>query len=211
MKKYIVLAVLTFSIFFSYKYWKTTPQYSVQQVVESIESNDTYLFEKHFDIKKVSDKMSDEFVAYMTKENIDSSGDDEWGLIGKKFATGLFELMKPVLSNQISKEIIALVDNKENNNSLISDSLSFGLFDNSDLNLINHDKISISLALLFEAENINFQREGSTTTLKILLNQSNENEVIEVILKKYEDFWKITEIKNLITFILENQESVIKQ
>ena len=209
MKKYIVLAFLTFSIFFSYKYWKTTPQYSVQQVVESIESNDTYLFEKHFDIEKVSDKMSDEFVAYMTKENIDSSGDDEWGLIGKEFATGLFELMKPVLSNQISKEIIALVDNKENNNSLISDSLSFGLFDNSDLNLINQDKISISLALLFEAENINFQREGSTTTLKILLNQSNENEVIEVILKKYEDFWKITEIKNLITFILENQESVI--
>ena len=209
MKKYIILAVLTFSIFFSYKYWKTTPQYSVQQVVESIESNDTYLFEKHFDIKKVSDKMSDEFVAYMTKENIDISGDDEWGLIGKEFATGLFELMKPVLSNQISKEIIALVDNKENNNSLISDSLSFGLFDNSDLNLINQDKISISLALLFEAKNINFQREGSTTTLKILLNQSNENEVIEVILKKYEDFWKITEIKNLITFILENQESVI--
>ena len=57
-------------------------------------------------------KMSDEFVTYMTKENIDSSGDEEWGLIGKEFATGLFELMKPVLSKQISKEILVLVNNK---------------------------------------------------------------------------------------------------
>ena len=205
MKKYILLLVLTFSIFFYYKYWKTTPQYSVQQVIESIESNDTYLFEKHFDIEKVADKMSDEFVTYMTKENIDSSGDEEWGLIGKEFATGLFELMKPVLSKQISKEILVLVNNKDIN-SLTSDSLSVGLFNTSDLNLINQDKISISLALLFESENINFHRAGSTTTLKILLNKSNENEEIQVILKKYENFWKITEIKNLITFILKNQE-----
>ena len=202
MKKYIVLILLTSFGFLAHKYWKSTPQYSAKRVLDSIENNDIYLFEKHFDVERVADKMSNEFVALM--KNIDDTDDDDWGLIGKEFASGLMELMKPILSKQISHEIRKSVSKKETN-SLTSDSLTFALFQTPDLSLINKDKISVTIALLFDSENIKFNKEGSTTTLEVLIDPSNENDVIEIVLNKYEDYWKVTEINNLISFILENE------
>ena len=75
------------------------------KVLDSIENNDIYLFEKHFDVERVADNMSNEIVALMTSQHIDDTDDDDWGLIGKEFASGLMELMKPILSKQISNEI----------------------------------------------------------------------------------------------------------
>ena len=203
MKKYIVLILLTTLGFLAHKYWKSTPHYSAKRVLDSIENNDIYLFEKHFDVERVADKMSNEFVALM--KNIDDTDDDDWGLIGKEFASGLMELMKPILSKQISHEIRKSVSKKETN-SLTSDSLTFALFQTPDLSLINKDKISITIALLFDSENIKFNKEGSTTSLEVLIDPSNENDVIEIVLNKYEDYWKVTEINNLISFILENED-----
>tara|TARA_B100001057_G_scaffold204015_1_gene204789 strand:+ start:64547 stop:65167 length:621 start_codon:yes stop_codon:yes gene_type:complete len=205
MKKYIVLILLTSFGFLAHKYWKSTPQYSAKRVLDSIENNDIYLFEKHFDVERVADNMSNEIVALMTKENIDNTDDDDWGLIGKEFASGLMELMKPILSKQISNEIRKSVSKKETN-SLTSDSLSFALFETSDLSLINKDKISVTIGLLFDSENIKFKKEGSTTTLEVSIDPPSENDLIKIVLNKYENYWKVTEINNLISFISENED-----
>ncbi|MBH08303.1 MAG: hypothetical protein CMP71_04570 [Flavobacteriales bacterium] len=205
MKKYIVLILLTSFGFLAHKYWKSTPQYSAKRVLDSIENNDIYLFEKHFDVERVADNMSNEIVALMTKENIDNTDDDDWGLIGKEFASGLMELMKPILSKQISNEIRKSVSKKETN-SLTSDSLSFALFETSDLSLINKDKISVTIGLLFDSENIKFKKEGSTTTLEVSIDPTSENDLIKIVLNKYENYWKVTEINNLISFISENED-----
>ena len=205
MKKYIVLILLTSFGFLAHKYWKSTPQYSAKRVLDSIENNDIYLFEKHFDVERVADNMSNEIVALMTKENIDDIDDDDWSLIGKEFASGLMELMKPILSKQISNEIRKSVSKKETN-SLTSDSLSFALFETSDLSLINKDKISVTIGLLFDSENIKFKKEGSTTTLEVSIDPPSENDLIKIVLNKYENYWKVTEINNLISFISENED-----
>ena len=205
MKKYIVLILLTSLGFLAHKYWKSTPQYSAKRVLDSIENNDIYLFEKHFDVERVADNMSNEIVALMTSEHIDDTDDDDWGLIGKEFASGLMELMKPILSKQISNEIRKSVSKKETN-LLTSDSLSFALFETSDLSLVNKDKISVTIGLLFDSENIKFKKEGSTTTLEVSIDPSNKNYVIEIVLNKYENYWKVTEINNLISFISENED-----
>ena len=205
MKKYIVLILLTSLGFLAHKYWKSTPQYSAKRVLDSIENNDIYLFEKHFDVERVADNMSNEIVALMTSEHIDDTDDDDWGLIGKEFASGLMELMKPILSKQISNEIRKSVSKKETN-LLTSDSLSFALFETSDLSLVNKDKISVTIGLLFDSENIKFKKEGSTTTLEVSIDTSNKNYVIEIVLNKYENYWKVTEINNLISFISENED-----
>ena len=205
MKKYIVLILLTSLGFLAHKYWKSTPQYSAKRVLDSIENNDIYLFEKHFDVERVADNMSNEIVALMTNEHIDDTDDDDWGLIGKEFASGLMELMKPILSKQISNEIRKSVSKKETN-LLTSDSLSFALFETSNLSLVNKDKISVTIGLLFDSENIKFKKEGSTTTLEVSIDPSNKNYVIEIVLNKYENYWKVTEINNLISFISENED-----
>ena len=205
MKKYIVLILLTSLGFLAHKYWKSTPQYSAKRVLDSIENNDIYLFEKNFDVERVADNMSNEIVALMTSEHIDDTDDDDWGLIGKEFASGLMELMKPILSKQISNEIRKSVSKKETN-LLTSDSLSFALFETSDLSLVNKDKISVTIGLLFDSENIKFKKEGSTTTLEVSIDPSNKNYVIEIVLNKYENYWKVTEINNLISFISENED-----
>tara|TARA_B100000927_G_C16437294_1_gene458179 strand:+ start:612 stop:1232 length:621 start_codon:yes stop_codon:yes gene_type:complete len=205
MKKYIVLILLTSLGFLAHKYWKSTPQYSAKRVLDSIENNDIYLFEKHFDVERVADNMSNEIVALMTSEQFDDTDDDDWGLIGKEFASGLMELMKPILSKQISNEIRKSVSKKETN-LLTSDSLSFALFETSDLSLVNKDKISVTIGLLFDSENIKFKKEGSTTTLEVSIDPSNKNYVIEIVLNKYENYWKVTEINNLISFISENED-----
>ena len=205
MKKYIVLILLTSLGFLAHKYWKSTPQYSAKRVLDSIENNDIYLFEKHFDVERVADNMSNEIVALMTSQHIDDTDDDDWGLIGKEFASGLMELMKPILSKQISNEIRKSVSKKETN-LLTSDSLSFALFETSDLSLVNKDKISVTIGLLFDSENIKFKKEGSTTTLEVSIDTSNKNYVIEIVLNKYENYWKVTEINNLISFISENED-----
>ena len=72
---------------------------------------------------------------------------------------------------------------KRETNLLTSDSLSFALFE-TDLSLVNKDKISVTIGLLFDSENIKFKKEGSTTTLEVSIDTSNKNYVIEIILKQ---------------------------
>lgn len=206
-KYFIALIVSILLLFLGYNFWKTTPQYSINKVAESIQNNDIYLFEKHFDVERVAENMSDEMVTYiLNRGNLKN----ELNII-ETFASSLIELMKPLFSQQISKQIRGLIEENNDNDLITNDSLSLSLFNSSEFNLINQDKISISIAMLFSGKKIKFSRDGSTTTLKILLNQINENAFVEVILKKYENYWKITEIKNLATFVLEKEESLIKQ
>lgn len=209
-KYFITLIVSILLLFLGYNFWKTTPQYSINKVAESIQNNDIYLFEKHFDVERVAENMSDEMVTYILNKGNLKNEKNELNII-ETFASSLIELIQPLFSQQISKQIRGLIEENNDNDLITNDSLSLSLFNSSELNLINQDKISISIAMLFSGEKIKFSRDGSTTTLKILLNQINENAFVEVILKKYENYWKITEIKNLATFVLEKEESLIKQ
>ena len=70
MKK-VPFLLLTFLIFgcTNSLNWQQSEEYSLLQVKESIENNDLYLFEKHFDIERVSKKLCDEIINY-TKEQI---------------------------------------------------------------------------------------------------------------------------------------------
>tara|TARA_B100000795_G_scaffold182941_1_gene138657 strand:+ start:120 stop:758 length:639 start_codon:yes stop_codon:yes gene_type:complete len=211
MKKItLIIFIVSISSYFAYDYWKSTPQFSVQKIIESYENNDIYLFEKHFDIDRVSDRMSDEMINYIKKESIkDIDENNEWESLGNNFATGLMELMKPLISAEISENIRKTIENREQDESLNVDSLKdSNLLNSFDLSFINQNKIGLLLTNAFDSKNISFKKDKNTTTLIIELYEDDKSFNLEVTLNKFDDYWRVTEIKNLYTLIVESQDSI---
>tara|TARA_B110000240_G_scaffold183249_1_gene216787 strand:+ start:935 stop:1558 length:624 start_codon:yes stop_codon:yes gene_type:complete len=185
--------------------WKKSPEYSLLQVKESIENNDIYLFEKHFDIDRVSDRMSDEIIKYLKEESLKNTDtNNEWELLGNNFASGIIELMKPLISSKISKNIRKTIDdmgqNEPNSN---NDPNDYAIFNSYDFDFMNQNTIGLGIMSVFKSNNISLNKKNATTSVIIELNENGKSYNLEVILNKYEDYWRVTEIKNLYLLMME--------
>ena len=185
--------------------WKKSPEYSLLQVKESIENNDIYLFEKHFDIDRVSDRMSDEIIKYLKEESLKNTDtNNEWELLGNNFASGIIELMKPLISSQISKNIRKTIDDMgQNETNSNNDPNDYAIFNSYDFDFMNQNTIGLGIMSVFKSNNISFNKKNATTSVIIELNENKKSYNLEVILNKYEDYWKVTEIKNLYLLMME--------
>ena len=206
MKKLLlILTTLTISGCLNHINWKKSPEYSLLQVKESIENNDIYLFEKHFDVDRVSDRMSDEIIEYVKEESLKNTNiNNEWELLGNSFAAGIIELMKPLITSKISDNIRKTIDNMGKTESISNnDSNDYSIFNSSDFDFMNQNSIGLEIMSVFKSHNISLNKNNATTSVIIELNENKKSYNIEVILNKYEDYWRVTEIKNLYLLMME--------
>ena len=180
--------------------WQQSEEFSLLQVKESINNNDLYLFEKHFDIKRVSEKLCDEIINYAKEQALKEINiNDPFEKFGNNLAFGIIEIAKPIIVTIISKNISEAVEighiNKLKNNeysSVLSD-FSF-LFEN---------QITFKILDLLKTKKRSFKINKSTTEFKINLTKNGTPYEIGIILRKFEDYWRVTEIRN-ITPLLYN-------
>ena len=201
MKK-LLLILLTFLIFGCTNSldWQQSEEYSLLQVKESIENNDLYLFEKHFDIERVSEKLCDEIINY-TKEKAlkEINANDPFEKFGNNLAFGIIEIVKPLITTIISKNISEAVE-MGHINKLKDNEYSSILYDFS---FLLENQITFTILDLLNTKKRSFKINKSTTEFKINLTKNGESYEIGIILRKFEDYWRVTEIRN-ITPLLYN-------
>ena len=201
MKK-LLLILLTFLIFgcTNSLNWQQSEEFSLLQVKESINNNDLYLFEKHFDIKRVSEKLCDEIINY-TKEKAlkEINANDPFEKFGNNLAFGIIEIVKPIITTIISKNISEAVE-MGHINKLKDNEYSSILYDFS---FLLENQITFTILDLLNTKKRSFKINKSTTEFKINLTKNGESYEIGIILRKFEDYWRVTEIKN-ITPLLYN-------
>ena len=201
MKK-VPFLLLTFLIFgcTNSLNWQQSEEYSLLQVKESIENNDLYLFEKHFDIERVSKKLCDEIINY-TKEKAlkEINANDPFEKFGNNLAFGIIEIVKPIIITIISKNISEAVEMGHINKLKVNEYSSIL----NDFSFLLENQITFTILDLLNTKKRSFKINKSTTEFKINLTKNGESYEIGIILRKFEDYWRVTEIRN-ITPLLYN-------
>ena len=180
--------------------WEQSEEYSLLKVKESINNNNLYLFEKHFDIERVSKKLCDEIINYTKEQALkEINANDPFEKFGNNLAFGIIEIVKPIITTIISKNISEAVEMghitklKDNEYSSILYDFSFLL----------ENQITFTILDLLNTKKRSFKINKSTTEFKINLIKNGESYEIGIILRKFEDYWRVTEIRN-ITPLLYN-------
>lgn len=200
MNKYIFTILLISSILgcANSLNWEESAEYSLLQVKESIESNDLYLFEKHFDIERVSEKLCDEIINYGKEQALkEINANNPFEKFGNNFAFGIIEMVKPIIVTIISKNISETVE-MGNINKLIDNQSSSALYNFS---FLLENQITFTILDLLKTKKRSIKINQSTTEFKINLTQNGESYQIGIILRKFEDYWRVTEIRNITPLI----------
>jgi len=58
----------------SYVYWQRTPQYSLHQIKQAIQTHDLALFRKHVDVEGLSSRLVDDLLASISEKNAQENG-----------------------------------------------------------------------------------------------------------------------------------------
>ena len=180
--------------------WEQSEEYSLLKVKESINNNNLYLFEKHFDIERVSEKLCDEIINYTKDQALKEINiNDPFEKFGNNLAFGIIEIVKPIIITIISKNISEAVE-MGHINKLKDNEYSSILYDFS---FLLENQITFTILDLLNTKKRSFKINKSTTEFKINLIKNGESYEIGIILRKFEDYWRVTEIRN-ITPLLYN-------
>ena len=180
--------------------WEQSEEYSLLKVKESINNNNLYLFEKHFDIERVSKKLCDEIINYTKEQALkEINANDPFEKFGNNLAFGIIEIVKPIIITIISKNISEAVEMGHINKLKVNEYSSIL----NDFSFLLENQITFTILDLLNTKKRSFKINKSTTEFKINLIKNGESYEIGIILRKFEDYWRVTEIRN-ITPLLYN-------
>ena len=202
MKKIIFIVFLTLiSTFFCCFYWKSTPQYSLKKILISYEKKDYDLFAEYFDIFMVSKNMSEELLNNIDTEQYLKK------IFGVEFSENVRDIFNPIISEKISNQIIATVQSSKKMEHTFLDSLFESLLlNNQKTSILNRQKIRLALSTVFDSKQISYSKTKNTATFIIRSKELIENSQIEIVLNKSKNKWKVVEIKNIVSSMLNNKE-----
>lgn len=185
-----IVSILLLASFLSFNYWKSTPEYSLLQIKDAIDTKDVYLFKKYVDLETIVERSVD-VVLERSLENMEEKKDENIFLDTSSFAKGLVKLMKPSIVNSLVNKVEKYVEGKENlNKRLIKNDRTITALQDLDLsskrNMLNNGK----------KKYLKKDRKAARLGMEF---QGKDCEIIqiELKLKKYEDYWRVTEIANL--------------
>ena len=202
MKKIIFIVFLTLiSTFFFCFYWTSTPQYSLKKILISYEKKDYDLFAEYFDIFMVSKNMSEELLNNIDTEQYLKK------IFGVEFSENVRDIFNPIISEKISNQIIATVQSSKKMEHTFLDSLFESLLlNNQKTSILNRQKIRLALSTVFDSKQISYSKTKNTASFIIRSKELIENSQIEIVLKKSKNKWKVVEIKNIVSSMLNNKE-----
>jgi len=185
-----ILSILVLASFLGFNYWKSTPEYSLLKIKDAIDTKDVYLFKKYVDLETVIERSVD-VALEKSLENMEEKKDENIFLDTSSFAKGLVKLMKPSIVNGLVNKVEKYVEGKENlNKRLVKNDRTITALQDLDLsskrNMLNNGK----------KKYLKKDRKAARLGMEF---QDKDGEIIQIELKlrKYEDYWRVTEIANL--------------
>lgn len=206
MKKFLIAFLILVLSGGGYKYYQTTPVYSLNLIRESVQNHDWTEFSKRVDLDSISDSAFEDVLA--TTLTNDSTLDG----ITKQFAGGILSVMKPGLIGAFKdgirdyvetgetrfKDLGKLVQKTPDQNSEQTSESNSG--STSDQNSSSTKKSS-----RFEfvgVETSNYTNDLANVKIKFHDNQTDSDKILEVEMNKLDDgTWKVTKIPNLKQFL----------
>ena len=189
-----IISILVLSSFLGFNYWKSTPEYSLLKIKDAIDTKDVYLFKKYVDLETVVERAVDVFLE-KSLESMEEKKDENAFFDISSFAKGLAKLMKPALVKGLINQVEKYVEGEEGiNKSLDENDQTIPALQDLDLsskrNILNNGKKKY------------LKKDRKVARLGMEF-QGKDGEIIQIELKlgKYEDYWRITEIVNLIELV----------
>ncbi len=101
----LTIVIITIAIIASAFYIKSTPQYSLYKMYQSVKNHDYGTFSKFVDVDTLVENLVDKSIEESKKEQEQKGSTDEWEQLGNSFAEGLVALMRPSLTAAIKSGI----------------------------------------------------------------------------------------------------------
>lgn len=194
----VVLAGLAFA---GFSYWQQTPEYSLLQIKQALDTKDSYLFEKHVDLERLISRGVDTFIkSWMNQQ--DQSYDSEAEELGATLAKNIIEGIAPLATLYLKNLVIDQVEGSISNN---EDGEGNSVVEN--LFSVNPEQRMGIKESLATAEQEHLRQDGNNAFLgvSIVNKESAQTLLIEFKLQKYDDYWRVTEISNLETLLRQLQ------
>lgn len=197
MKKVTVLLVgiLIIGGAVAYWQWTTTPKYSLNQILKSVENRDVTTFQKHVDVNSVASRLVDDLSGQIFSESA-----DELGELGSAMGEGLLQMMKPRLIGMIEEQTLRYVER----GALWDSDIELESDKEQDLQVEN-----ITDGLGLEQENyqgVHYVRKDGKTAyigLQFLNNDFDESVTLEVMMRDLGGYWQVAELSNMKDIIEE--------
>lgn len=163
-------------------YWTTTPQYSIDQVKESLKSHDKQKFDKHVNVNDFASGMVDDVLTEPFKEVMGG------GMIGRWIVAGMSGFIKPSIVSGVKDELYTLVETGDFNKSEGGTVSSL----NERLCLTQNDFKRIS----------DIKSEGKLANVTLLLHNvpHNKDLNLKVQMRDMGGYWQVTRMLNFPEF-----------
>ncbi len=191
----VVASTLLLAGAFGYRYWLSTPHYSLLQAKSAFEERDLARFEKFVAIDRCADSLTDDVVAE-TLRTMKQTPDDlnPFGEVGQKMAQGLLMMFKPKLSDAVKKAGREYVSTGE----------IAALPGSGGASSINGAKIRDNLVkrgVRFEGVG-NVAVEGEKASVELLFNNKQARELpVKLEMRRVGSHWQVSKWNNATAWI----------
>lgn len=168
-----------------YYYWTTTPEYSLSQISQAIESRDLATFETHVHIEDLLTNtiraVTDSALAEAAAE--DEEGDDGWGAMGRQLGAGIVAAMQPVIVNTLSGQIRSWVETGARPEQQAADAQGLSM-----------ESLSGSLdikSLQLDTASITKSGKVATITIDTVRDDLNKTYPVEIRMRDIGRYWQV--------------------
>ena len=197
MKKTLLLTLALAGVMvgglFAFNSWKTSPEYSLLRIREASEANDPYLFKKHVDIEMAAERMIDVILEEL-QDSITETQDEDVVFDVTPLFLGVLEMAKPMMVSAIVDQVEKYVED-----GVIPTEIEPVDSDETSLGTLPIDiEYFLEYGGMFLRSTRKFlEKEDRIATLGLeLVDDEGNPRLIEVLMRKYEDYWRVTEISN---------------
>lgn len=197
MKKTLLLILVLAGVLvggvFAFSSWKTSPEYSLLRIKEASEANDPYLFKKHVDIKMAAERMIGVILEEL-QDSITETQDEDAVFDVTPLFFGILEMAKPMMVSAIVDQVERYVED-----GVIPTEIGpFGSDENFLKTLPIDTEYFLDIGGMFSRSTRKFlEKKDRIATLGLeLVDDEGNPRLVEILMRKYEDYWRVTEISN---------------
>ena len=197
MKKALLLVLVFAGVLvggvFAFRSWKTSPEYSLLRIKEASETNDPYLFKKYVDIEMVAEHMVGVILEEL-QDSITETQDEDTVFDVTALFFGILEMAKPMMVSAVLDQVERYFEDGVT-------PIEIGPIgsDESFLKTLPIDTgyfLGIGGAFLGSTTKF-LEKEDRVATLGLeFVDDEGNLRLIEILMRKYEDYWRVTEISN---------------
>ena len=192
-KRMIIISTVLFLVIagiFGYKYYITTPEYSLRIIAESIRKNDINTLYRHVDVHSIIEDFYNDFM-YSEIENNHFLSNKE-----KKMTIEYMKQMRESKVNEIEDELKNTLSNENNSKQKKKNGKFNEWFGNNSQNSVKYNGIKKK----------EFMGNVGVVTLDLYDNELNDNVYLKLRMIKLDDGkWKVIKIENLLEYYQRSQ------